>query len=97
MIKPLDGGVTLCTFETLGTLFPADTFLEDLAIFRRVLKYFGGSSKISHVVCINATFTVVRVFLRWTPSGFVHEHVEYKSILIKIKTLQVVIQVGTVE
>ena len=49
------------------------------------------------MVRINATFAIMRVFFCRTPSSFVHEHVEHKAVFIKVETLQVVVQVRTMQ
>lgn len=82
MIKSLNCSVTLVTLETLWTLVPSDTLLQNFTVLRWVLKNFRWPSKVPHVVCINATLTIVRVFLCGTPSCFVHKHVKHKTIFI---------------
>ena len=42
---------------------------------------------------VNATFTVVAVFLGGAPGRFIHEHVKDETVFVQVQTLQVEVQI----
>ncbi len=96
MVKPFHRRVAFGALKTLGALVPPDSLLEHFTVLGRVLENFRRSSEIAHMVSVNTALTVVGVFLRGAPSGLVHEHVEDEAVLIQIKTLQVVVEIGAI-
>ena len=56
MVKPLNCGVTLVTFEATWAVVPPHTVLEVLAVLRSILKEIRRSSEIACMMGINATF-----------------------------------------
>jgi hypothetical protein len=91
VVKSFDCCVTFWALQALRTLVPTDALLENFTIFGGVFKNFGRPSKISHVVSVDAAFAIMRVLFVWTPSWFVHEHVENKSVLVQVQVLEVVV------
>jgi len=96
VVQAFDCSVALRTLEPLWTLVPTDSLLKYLAVLGRVFEYFGRAAEVAHVVRVDAALAVVRILLSGTPSGLVHKHVEDEAVLVQIKALQVIIQVGTV-
>jgi hypothetical protein len=45
------------------------------------------------MMSIYALLTIMRIFSIRTPSGFVHEHIKYKPVFLKIKILEIVIKI----
>ena len=56
MVKPLNCGVTLVTFEATWAVVPPHTVLEVLTVLRSILKEIRRSSEIACMMDINATF-----------------------------------------
>lgn len=83
--------------ESFGALIPTDSFGKHLAVLRRVLEYFWWPPEVPHVVSIDTTFAVMTIFFGWAPGRFVHEHIEYETVLLQIQTLQIEVQIGAQE
>ena len=45
------------------------------------------------MMSIYALLTIMRIFSIRTPSSFVHEHIKYKPVFLKIKILEIVIKI----
>lgn len=83
MVQFLDRGVTFLAKEAVRTEFPSVLpvyLLHALAIFRSVLENLGWTPKISHVMSIDATLGVVRVFPVRAPAGFVTKHIKGENL-----------------
>lgn len=76
VVQSLHCCVALVALQALRAGIPASALNKSFAVFCRVLEDFNWPSKVTHVVGINAAFAVVRIFLGWTPTGLVVEHVE---------------------
>lgn len=97
MVKTLNCGVTLGTFQAAWTLVPTDLLGEDFTVFWGVLEDFGRTAEVPHVVRINTAFAVMAVLLGRAPGRLVHKHIEDKSIFVQVEALKVEIQVGASE
>lgn len=84
MVQFLHGGVRLVAKQTFGTEFPGVNGVFGvgyvLAVFSWVLEDFWGSSKVSHVVGVDALFGVVRILAVRTKTRLVAEHVELEHV-----------------
>ena len=83
MVQTLHGGVTLATFNTAWTSVPCYSCNQSLTIFWSIFKQVWRSSKISSMVCIDTTLGIMRIFLGWTPTRFVVEHIEDISLIFQ--------------
>ena len=72
MVKPLYSRVTFVAENAIWTHFPAMIcgllVAQIFTILCRVLEDLRRSSKVTHVMSINAVFRVVRILAVWTPS-----------------------------
>jgi hypothetical protein len=97
VVQTLYGGMAFGAFESVWTLVPAETFLKNFTVFRGILEYLRGSSKVAQVVGINTSLTVVAIFFGGAPRALVHEHIENEPVFLKVKILQIVVQKGTIK
>jgi len=86
--------MTLIAQKPHRTRFPAKIVtvrlcLHVLTVFWGVLEDFRWPPKVTHVMCINATFRVVRIFPIWTPARFISEHIESKNLQGFVNVVQI--------
>lgn len=49
------------------------------------------------MVCVDATFAIMGIFLGWTPARLVEKHVKEKPIITHVKFRQLMVQIGAVQ
>jgi len=59
-----------------------NSFSQGFAIFSQIAKEFWRPSKVSEMMCVDAAFGVVRVFLGWTPCSFILEHIKRVDLTV---------------
>jgi len=84
VVETLNSRVTFITLKTFITFIPANTFNKGLTILRQILEKFRWPSEVSGVVCVDATFGIMGVFLIWAPTGFILEHVECEDLNVLV-------------
>jgi len=80
--------------QAFGTHLPAKLRIivaHELAILRCILKDLWWSSEVSHVMSVDATFRIVRLFPIWAPARLVSEHVKGKCFKGLVNCVQVFI------
>ena len=86
--------MALIAKQAFGTHLPATLGVivsHELAVFRRILKDFGWSPEISHVMGIDATFGIMRLLSVWAPARLVSKHVKSKCLKGLVNRVQVFI------
>ncbi len=91
MVESFHCRVTLVTFEAALAVVPPKPVLKSLAVLWCVLEQVGRSTEITCVVRVDTTLGVVAVFLRWTPTSLIEEHVKYVSLLSLINLIQLLV------
>ena len=79
MVKSLNCRVTFVAENSIWTHFPTRICIQIFTILCRVFEDLRRSSKVTHVMSINAVLRVVRILAVWTPSWLIFEHVERKN------------------
>ena len=93
MVKTFDSCVALNASKPIWAKVPANTLDERLAVFRVVLEDVRRSAKVTHVVCIDTTLGVMRVFIGWAPTRLIEKHIKQIPIVAHVHLLQFVFQI----
>lgn len=81
----------------MWTQIPSLTIDECLTIFRVVFEKVRRTSKVTHMMGINASFWVMRVLFSGAPTGLVKKHIKKKSIISHVKICQLMVQIRTIQ
>lgn len=79
MVKSFDSCMALVAFKPVFALVPPNSFNESLTILWQIFENVRWSSEVSHVMSVDTTLWIMGIFLVWTPTTLIFEHVEGKS------------------